>query len=105
MQEFIFLTFEELADGDVRPGCDHFGDIIGRDLFLEHPLVGLQFGEGGLRLLDLGFGGGQPRIFDFGGLLVLAAALGLFFFGVQGIALGGGLANSTDDVLLAALRK
>ena len=55
LEQLLHLAFEHLGHRNAGPFGDHFGDVLGVDLFFEHLLIFLQLGEFPIRRLPASF--------------------------------------------------
>ena len=66
MEQLAHLALDELVDGDARPLRHDVGDVLGIDLFLQHPVALLQFVEVGGGVGDPALDLGDAPVADFG---------------------------------------
>ena len=77
LDELAHLAFHQPADGDARPLADDLGDVFGVDLFLQHPVAGLQLVEMLRGLGDAPLELGHAPVANLGGDSEIGLALEL----------------------------
>ena len=77
LDELLDLGLEEARHRDARPLGDGLGDVLFVDLLLQHALALLELGELRVLRLELAVELDQRAVLELGGLLEVAAALGV----------------------------
>ena len=101
VEQLLAFALQHAAYGNARPSAHHFGNIVGRDLFLDHGTAALSFCQLLLNVVDVLFKLAQFTVADFGYVLVVAFALGAVGFELQVLDLLLVLLNLVYHGLLA----
>ncbi len=100
LDELLDLGLEQPGDGDARPLGDDLGDVLLVDLLLQHAAVLLHLGEPRVLGLEALVELHQGAVAQLGGLLEIAAPLGVGHGGAGGLELLLDLADRQDGGLL-----
>ena len=77
LDELLHLGFQEAGHRDARPLGHRLGDVLFVDFFLQHALALLELRELRVLCLELAVQLDQRPVLELGGLLEIAAALGV----------------------------